>query len=80
MLDLKPDVILLDIMMPQMNGFEVLDSIRNCSSIRIPIIICSSLSQEADIRKAYEMGADGYIKKSELSMGKIIETVQGYIS
>lgn len=48
-----PDVILLDIMMPQMNGFEVLDVIKNQSSFSGPIIVCSNLSQERDVKKAY---------------------------
>jgi two-component system KDP operon response regulator KdpE len=54
-LDLSPDVVLLDLMMPHMNGFEVLQTIRDYSSIRIPVIVCSSLAQESDIRRAYEL-------------------------
>lgn len=46
MIELKPDIVLLDIMMPQMNGFEVLEVIKNQSSIEIPIIVCSNLSQQ----------------------------------
>lgn len=79
MLDLKPDVILLDLMMPQMDGFEVLDTISNYSSIKIPVIVCSSLSQKEDIDKAYKLWADGYIKKSEVSADKIVEKVTKFL-
>jgi len=79
MLELKPDVILLDLMMPQMNGFEVLDTIRNYSSIKIPVVVCSSLSQEADIQRAYELGADGYIKKSDASGEQIVKQVSKFL-
>lgn len=75
----KPDVILLDIMMPQMNGYEVLETIRKHSSIKVPIIICSSLSQESDIQKAYELWADGYIRKSEVSGDDIVEKVSSFL-
>jgi CheY-like chemotaxis protein len=51
-LENTPDVIILDIMMPQMDGFEVLKTIRDQSSIRIPLIVCSNLSSEADKNKA----------------------------
>jgi len=79
MLDLKPDIILLDLMMPQMNGFEVLETIRDYSSIKIPIIVCSSLAQESDIKKAYELWAEGYIKKSDVSAEKIVEKVGEFL-
>jgi len=79
MLDLQPDVILLDLMMPQMNGFEVLETIRDYSSIKIPVIVCSSLAQESDIRKAYELWAAGYIKKSDVTPEKIVEKIGEFI-
>lgn len=79
MLDLKPDIILLDLMMPQMNGFEVLETIRDYSSIKTPIIICSSLSQEEDIKKAYELGAEWYIKKSEVTPEEIVKKVSKFL-
>lgn len=73
--DLKPDVVLLDIMMPQMNGFEVLEVLRDQSSIRIPIIVCSNLSQQTDIDKALEAGADEYIRKSDYDGKQIVDKV-----
>jgi DNA-binding response OmpR family regulator len=54
-MNMKPNVILLDVMMPQMNGFEVLASIRDYSSIHIPIIVCSNISTDEDIKKAHTL-------------------------
>ena len=71
----KPDVILLDIMMPQMNGFEVLQTIKEQSSISVPIIVCSNLSQQSDIDKAYKMWAELYITKSQYEWEEIVDKV-----
>ncbi len=79
LLECQPDIILLDIMMPQMNGYEVLDTIRNHSSIHIPVIVCSSLSQASDIQKTYESWADGYIKKAEVWGEEIVKQVSGFL-
>jgi len=79
LLDCKPDIILLDIMMPNMNGYEVLDTLSNHSSIRIPVLICSNLSQESDIKKAYELGAAGYIKKSDISWEDLVKEVTKFV-
>ena len=70
-----PDVILLDIMMPQMSGYEVLEAIQNNSSIRLPIIVCSNLSQKEDIQKALDAGADLYLCKSDHSGTELVNKV-----
>lgn len=74
-----PDVVLLDIMMPEMNGFEVLGSIRdNLSKEKehVPIIIWSNLSQESDKQKALDLGADVYLVKSSFSGDDLINEVK----
>lgn len=75
LVELKPNIVLLDIMIPQMNGFEVLEVIKNQSSINIPIIVCSNLSQQSDIDKAFQSGADEYIRKSDFDGKQIVERV-----
>jgi len=60
-------------MMPQVNGFEVLETIKNQSSIDIPIIVCSNLSQESDKQKALDMGAVMYITKSDFEIPEIVD-------
>ena len=68
----RPDVIILDIMMPDMDGFEVLTTIRDQSSIRIPIIVCSNLSNEDDEKKALSLWADLYMRKSDYEAEEIV--------
>jgi CheY-like chemotaxis protein len=43
MVQIKPDVVVLDIMMPQMNGFEVLKTLKNQTSLNIPVVVASNL-------------------------------------
>jgi DNA-binding response OmpR family regulator len=72
----KPDVILLDIMMPQMNGYEVLSALKNNSSLSAKVVINSNLEQEKDAAKAMSMGADLYLKKSEYTPFEAVEKVE----
>lgn len=60
----KIDVIVLDLMMPDIDGFEVLETIKNDATLsHINIIVVSALSDEDSIHRALELGADGYIAK-----------------
>ncbi|WP_413699428.1 response regulator transcription factor [Psychromonas sp. KJ10-10] len=57
----KPDIILLDVMMPQMDGYEFIKKLRQTSEL--PVIMITAKQQEADIVKGFELGADDYIAK-----------------
>lgn len=59
--EIKPDLVLVDIMMPRMDGWELCRRLRDISEV--PIIVVSARGQEADIVKALEMGADDYLVK-----------------
>ena len=60
----RPDLILLDLMMPKMNGFEACTALKGDPATRhIPIIILSAKTQEEDERRALSCGADAYFKK-----------------
>ncbi len=60
----KPDLILLDLMMPRMDGFEVLRRLRaNEETKSIPVIILSALNSNDDVAKGISMGAEDYITK-----------------
>jgi CheY-like chemotaxis protein len=62
--DAKPDLIILDLMMPEMDGFEVLASLReNEATMHIPIIALTGLSERGKIREALDKGFDYYIVK-----------------
>lgn len=61
----KPDLILLDIIMPKKDGFEVLQALsQNAALKKIPVIVFSTLGQESDVEKAKKLGAIDYINKS----------------
>lgn len=78
--DAKPDVILLDIMMPKVNGFDVLDILKSTPETKhIPVLILTVLVQDADRERGLKSGADDYIVKSETMPGQVIEKVRAVI-
>ena len=77
----KPDIILLDVIMPEKNGFEVLEEIKKDNELkRVPVIILSNLGQDTDIQKGRELGAVDYLIKSNFSMGEVIEKIKKYLA
>lgn len=75
--EFKPDLIMLDVMMPKVNGFDVLDILRNTpETTNIKIIMLTALSQEADRKKAEEMGVDDYLVKSQVVIADVVERVK----
>ena len=70
----KPDLILLDISMPKMNGLDFLRALKNN---KIPIIITSNLSSMDTISEGVELGVRGYIVKSNESTEAIAEAIEG---
>jgi len=78
-LKFKPEVVLLDLMMPQVNGFEVLTSIRNNASVDTLIVINSSLDDEKDVQRALELGANKYLRKSEFTPAEVVKQVKKFL-
>lgn len=71
MLDRDIDLIVLDLLMPGMSGFEVLSVIRKDKALKMPIVVLSNLGKEESIERALELGADDYLVKSNLSLNVI---------
>ena len=74
----KPDLVLLDVMMPEFSGFEVLDAIRkdkNSKVREVPILMITSKSTVEDVDQALELGANGYLVKP-FRPEKLIEKVR----
>jgi len=71
----KFDLILLDLIMPKMNGFEVMSKLKAANS-KIPIIIISNLSQKEDMEKAMELGAVDYLVKSDTPIKDIVDRIK----
>ena len=78
--DEKPDLILLDLILPGMDGFEVLTKIKEDSKIaQIPVIILSNLGQKDDIEKGLKIGAADYLIKAHFSPGEIIDKIKAIL-
>ncbi len=77
----KPDLILLDVMMPKISGFEVLDILRNTAETKdIKIIMLTALSQDKDKEKAESLGADDFLVKSQVVIADVIERVKHHLA
>ncbi|MEA1963127.1 MAG: response regulator [Patescibacteria group bacterium] len=73
----KPDIILLDLVMPEKNGFEVLEEIKADNDLKdIQIIILSNLGQSSDIQRGRDLGANDYLIKSNFSIKEVIEKIK----
>lgn len=78
---LKPNLILLDMIMPKMSGFEVLEAISVDPELnQIPIMIASNLGQESDIQKAKSLGAVDYYVKVRTSIDEIAHMVRSVLA
>lgn len=73
----KPDLILLDLILPGIDGFEVLSRMREEPTlISIPVIILSNLGQREDVERGLKMGAVDYLIKAHFTPGEIIDKVK----
>ena len=73
----KPDLVLLDLILPGIDGFEVLSKMREDPSItKIPVIILSNLGQKEDVERGLKLGAVDYLIKAHFTPGEIIEKIK----
>ena len=73
----KPDLGLLDLILPGMDGFEVLTKMKEDAGVaQIPVIILSNLGQKDDIEKGLKMGAVDYLIKAHFTPGEIIDKIK----
>ncbi|MBX6333975.1 response regulator [Candidatus Saccharibacteria bacterium] len=76
----KPDLILLDVMMPKVSGFDVLDILRNTpETANYKVIMLTALSQEADKKRAEELGVDDYLVKSQVVINDVIARIKHHL-
>ena len=79
-MDFKPDLILLDAMMPKISGFDVLDILRNTpETADIRVIMLTALSQPKDKERAESLGVDDYLVKSQVVIGDVVERVKFHL-
>jgi len=73
----KPDLVLLDLILPGIDGFEVLSRMREESTLTsIPVIILSNLGQKEDVEKGLKLGAVDYLIKAHFTPGEIIDKIR----
>jgi len=79
-IEFKPDLILLDAMMPKISGFDVLDILRNTpETTNIRVIMLTALSQPKDKERAESLGVDDYLVKSQVVIGDVVERIKYHL-
>lgn len=75
--DEKPKLVLLDLILPGLNGFEILKNIKeNPETTNIKVIILSNLGQEEEVEKAMNLGAADYLIKAHFTLEEIVEKIK----
>lgn len=76
----KPDLIILDLVLPRKNGFDVLCEIKlNPDTKEIPVVILTNLGQDSDIKIGLELGADAYLVKTDFSVNELPAVVKEHL-
>ena len=77
----RPDLILLDVMMPKISGFDVLDILRNTpDTTNVRVIMLTALSQPKDKERAEKLGADDYLVKSQVVISDVVERIRHHLN
>ncbi len=76
----RPDLIVLDVMMPKINGFDVLDLLRNTpETMSMRVIMMTALSQAKDKERAEKLGADDYLVKSQVVISDVVARIKHHL-
>ena len=76
----KPEIVVLDIMMPEMDGFEVMERMKKDSELSdIPVIMLTAKGQDVDVLKGYQMGAKSYMTKP-FNLNELVENIELVLS
>lgn len=79
-IEYKPDLILLDVMMPKVSGFDVLDILRNTpETANVRVVMLTALSQESDKQRALDLGVDDYLVKSQVVIADVVDRVKQHL-
>ncbi|EKD78395.1 MAG: Two component transcriptional regulator, winged helix family [uncultured bacterium] len=75
--EFKPEIVLLDIMLPGMDGFEVLEKLKASPELKkIPVIILSNFGQESKVERGLQLGAVDYLVKANFTTGEIVAKIK----
>jgi len=73
----KPEIILLDILMPKMDGFAVLEALKkDKTTLNIPVVLLTNLGQKDDVKKGFEKGAVGYLIKAHFMPSEVVDKIK----
>jgi len=76
----KPDIVLLDLILPKKNGFDVLIEMKKNKELKkIPVVILSVLGQESDVKKGLALGAQEYLVKSEVNLSEVVNKIKNLL-
>ncbi|HEX8763280.1 MAG TPA: response regulator [Candidatus Saccharimonadales bacterium] len=77
LVEFTPDLILLDLMMPRLSGFKVIEKVRAMPDIKQPkILVLTALGEPEDRERAVKLGADGYLIKSGVGLDQILAAIE----
>jgi CheY-like chemotaxis protein len=77
----RPDLVLLDLIMPKVSGFEVLRRLKmDPASSHIPVVVLSNLGQKGDVEQATQAGAAAYLVKARVTLRELVERVKAALS
>ncbi len=80
-IEYKPDLVLLDVMMPKVSGFDVLDIMRNTpETANVKVIMLTALSQDSDRERAEGLGVDDYLVKSQVVISDVVDKIRNHLS
>ncbi|MCA9329082.1 response regulator [Candidatus Saccharibacteria bacterium] len=80
-LEYKPNLVVLDVMMPKVSGFDVLDILRNTpETAHVKVVMLTALSQDSDKERAQKLGADDYLVKSQVVIADVVERIKHHLS
>ncbi len=80
-LSYKPDLVILDVMMPRISGFDVLDILRNTpETASLKIVMLTALSQDSDKQRAEALGVDEYLVKSQVVIADVIDRIRSHFA
>ncbi|MGB4759220.1 MAG: response regulator [Candidatus Saccharimonadales bacterium] len=78
--DYRPNLMLLDVMMPHVSGFDVLDIVRNTpDTVNLKVIMLTALSQESDRQRAEDLGVDEYLVKSQVVIAQVVDRIKFHL-
>jgi len=78
--ELVPDLILLDVLLPKMNGFDVLKRIKEQPALKdIPVILLTNLGQKSDVAQGLDLGAADYLIKAHFMPSEVVDKIKRYL-